>query len=512
MLYQNTQKFLINENFAVTDDAIIDFKNKVFYKCYKVMQEEAINKMPSLLKNIKGLYVFIKTQNYNAAAFPALHKTLIMKEFQKEDYTQMTEEEIQTKAGKLFEKLKNYEELYNELADDINQITVNLVPKRTMYVFIPMKLNVNSSFLNEEQKKYNKNMAAINAKYASLLKSINKLQYKEYIDFVVEVNKMYSLAVKRLYETLIIPSITITSEKGGTDESYNNNSIMLQIENEASLFSLTGMNEIEGLINSIYYESLFFGDKYMTFLDVYNNILLTGKSGEKYFEIMKPLMLNFNSIDASNPITLVSSASKTQTYFVSGIKTIVSITDSFINDIDQISGNFDTLLKFQQINKEPIISIINDKIKSTKLKIESVVAKEEEAPEVLFGQREALKNDNDYFVELKNKLLDANEKLYAVSGYFFNHLLLKNQMTEFMNNTKRINIEIKVLPAQMNILSRLFDINYNISGFYVHTTPLLSSFNIYQNFKNNQIITSGDTKQIETMKEISKAGDWYGVY
>jgi hypothetical protein len=512
VIQKNSEDFLFGSNFAITDDTLVDFKSNIFYKGYKITQEEALNKMPVLFKNIQGIIIVVKTQNYLAEIFAPLHKNFVMKEFQTQDYLSKTEEEIETSSNKIYNKFKKYDALYNDFSEELKQVTNHIKPKKVVYVFVPLKIGLKPNKIKEVQLKYKKEKEKYFKEYNDMTKGIEKLSFLEYNKRIQELKIKNNDISKYLYENIILPSLDIYNTQ--TDEEQNitaqNKNTIMQLETEAKLYTLTGTDEITGLFNSFLYESIYFGDKYMTMVDVYNELIAPGRNGEKYFDIIKPLIKNFDYVEISNNSTIVSSVSKSQIYFVAGTKTMTNYNENFMKYIDDLSGNFDIILKIQEINKDELISYIDNKIKIGRLKLSTIISKEEESPRLLEAYREEIKNNEDYYLKIKNKLLDNAEKAYSVGEYAINHLIFKNQLTEFVNDAKKANLEIRLLPPSKKETLKLFDLSYDTSGFFIHSKPLFHIYNVYQIFKNVNIITTDDNSQISKMKELSKTNRWLG--
>ncbi len=510
MINQNSENFIFGKNFAISNDYLIDFNNKLIYKTYKIIQEEVSNKTSNLFEDLSGIIFVIKTQNYMSKVFAPMHKNFVMKEFQKEDYLSKTEEEIEQKSKTIYDKFKKYDSLYNDFSDELSQILGQLSPKRTIYALIPLKIAMGKDKIDQVFSKYSKEKEKYEKESDQLKKEIDKISFNNYIERIYELKKINADVEKYLFTTIIEPSLDIydKQEKNEMQIASDNKNIIMKLENSANLFPLSGTEEVSGLFDSLLYNTVYFGDKYMTILDIYNELIAPSKNGNKYFDIIKPLFKNFNSLEINNSMVIVSSASNEQIYFTSGIKTITNSSENFISYIDEISGNFDSIIKMQVVDKNKIIEQIDNKIKIGRLKLNTISSKEEESPRLLEEYREEIKDNENYYINLKNKLLDKNEKIYAISNYFIDHLLLKNQVTDFENEIKKANIEVKTLPPLKNETTKIFDISYDISGFFTHSKPLIHLFNAYQIFKNNQIITLEDNEQMKKLNSLSKSIRW----
>ncbi|MEM3859629.1 MAG: hypothetical protein QW478_09545, partial [Candidatus Micrarchaeaceae archaeon] len=159
----------------------------------------------------------------------------------------------------------------------------------------------------------------------------------------------------------------------------------------------------------------------------------------------------------------------------------------------------DMVIKIQEVEKSQIIDYIDDAIKAAKLKITTVISREKESNIVLDTTRSQLKDQINYYTSLKNKILDVNEKVYAVSSYLLKRLILKNQESLLSERMKIIGFDARqIIPTKENI-QLLFDTKHDISGFFIHTRPLIHFLNPFYNFKNIEIINDEDKEMIENI-------------
>lgn len=497
-----TEKLLFQSKFAIVDDTLIDFNSGLLYKVYKLPTGEELNRMPELLSVSDGGIIIIKTQNYMTKIFNENYSSFIFKQFENEDFLSKTQEELTKRSKAIYGNFKELEDLYKEFSGEIKQRISSLTPKRVAYFLFPIKIVINQKKIDDIKNKYFKEKNEYFKKYDKFIQGIDKIDFKTYLVKMEEFKKQNQDIEKMLLYQIILPSIELENAEafGVIDLATKNVKKINDFEKAINPIILKETGEASGVFDSFFYDEVFLGDKYYNILTFFNEQISALKYGEKYFNIIKKIVKLFNHFEIYNNRILLSSGTNNMLYFVASTKNIVGSNENMINLIDEVSDNFDFIIKFQKVDKTQIVSYIDEAINSSKLKLTTIINKERESNEVLESTRKGIKDQQDYYISLKNKILDINENVYAVSGYFLKKLLLKNQESILQDMIKMKGLDIRQTVPSKKELEMILDMKTDLYGFFIHTRPMIHYINPFKNFKNISIINNQDNNMMSTIQ------------
>lgn len=497
-----TEKLLFQNDYALVDDILIDFNNQLLYKVFKMTTGEEMNRMPELLSVTDGGILILKTQNYMTKIFNENYRQFVFKQYESEDFLSKTQEELTSRSKVIYKEFKELEDLYREFSGEIKQRISSLTPKRVVYFLLPLSIVIDKKKLNEIRSSYLKEKLAYFKEYDKFIKRIEKMEFKDYVVRVEEFKKRNQEIEKNLQSKLILPSIELENAEalGLIEFATKNIKKINDFETLLNPIILSGTSEASGVFDSFLYDEVFLGDKYYNVLTFFNEQISGLKYGEKYFKMIKKILKNFNHFEIYNNRILLSSGLNNMLYFIGSTKTIINRNENLINLIDEVSENFDFIIKFQKVNKNEIISYIDEAISSSKLKLTTIVNKERESKDVLESIRRGIKDQQDYYTNLKNKILDENENVYAISGYFLKRLLLKNQESTLQDLVKMKGLDIRQTVPSKSELELILNIQNDLYGFFIHSRPMTHYLNPFQNFKNIEIISNTDKSMMDTIE------------
>ena len=502
MLMEITEKALFQDRYALVDDILIDFNNGLLYKIYKLTTGEELNRVPNLLNITDGGIMIVKTQNYMAKIFNENYSQFIFKQFENEDFLSKTQEELTKRSKAIYGEFKQLEDLYKDFSNEIRQRITSLTVKRVSYFLLPLKITVSQKIINETRNKYLKEKQEYFKKYDKFAQNIDKTNFVTYMAKMEEFKNQNQKIEKSILYSIVLPSIELeNAESSGLIELTTKNVEKINdFETQIKPMILKGTGEASGIFDSLFYDEVFLGDKYYNVMTFFNEQISALKYGEKYFSMMKKIIKNINHYEIYNNRILLSSGTNNMLYFVGSAKNIIGKNENLIQLIDEVSDNFDFIIKFQKVDKNEIVSYIDESINSSKLKITSIIGKERESKEVLESTRKGIKEQQDYYISLKNKILDTNENVYAVSGYFVKKLLLKNQESTLQDFVKMKGLDIRQTVPGKKELEMMLDMKNDLYGFFIHTRPMIHYINPFQNFKNIGIVNTQDSNMMMTIQ------------
>ena len=497
-----TEKLLFQNKFALIDDVLIDFNSGLLYKVYKLTTGEELNRMPDLLEISEGGIIIVKTQNYMTKIFNENYSSFIFRQFENEDFLSKTQEELTKRSKAIYGEFKELEDLYKDFSGEIKQRIGSLNPKRVAYFLFPIKATISQKKLDEIKTKYLKEKEDYFKKYNKFAENIEKTDFKTLVLSMGEFKKQNQEIEKKLLYNVVLPATELENAEamGVIDLATKNVKKIADFESKITPMILKGTGEASGIFDSFFYDEVFLGDKYYNVLTFFNEQISALKYGEKYYKIIKKIIKAFNHFELYNNRILLSSGTNNMLYFIGSTKNIVGNNENLISMVDEVSDNFDFILKFQKVDKTEIVSYIDESINSSKLKLTTIINKERESKEVLESTRKAIKTQQDYYMALKNKILDINENVYAVSGYFFKKLLLKNQESTIQDLIKMKGLDIRQTVPSKKELEMILDMKTDLYGFFIHTRPMIHYINPFKNFKNINIINTQDSNMMATIQ------------
>ena len=504
MLMEITERNLMQNSYAVVDDILIDFKNKLIYKVYKLNTGEEANYMKNVFDICEGGQFIFKTQNYMAKIFNENYSSFIFKQYENEDFLSKTQEELSRRSKVIYKDFEELEELYKDFANEIKQRLISLTSKRVVYFLLPLKIAVNEKTVNQVWNKHIKDKDNYFKKYDKFAQKIEKMKFNDYNYKMADFKKEEEEIDRNLLIKIINPTIDIETaeavKEANSEITSKNVKTITDFETDVKPMILKGSGEVNGVFDSFFYDEVFLGDKYYNILNFYNDQIASLKSGEKYFKIIQKIIKNFNYMQIYNNRILITSSVNNMFYFLASAKSIINQNENLFQQIDEISDNFDFVLKFEKVDKNQIISYIDENINANKLKTTTIVNKERESREVLESTRLTIRKQQDYYISLKNKILDENENVYSISGYFFKKLILKNQETTIQDLIKMKGIDIRQTVPDKKDLRLVLDLKNDLYGFFIHTRPALHYLNGFKNLKNIDIINDNDKERMEAIQ------------
>jgi hypothetical protein len=488
---------------AVAEDYLIDFKNTIIYKIYKIIPKENENNMLELLdsikKNIPEMMIMLKTQNYYSKVFPLSFRKLIMRDYDQYDFQKMTQEELDLliPSRKIQQEYKRYSAEYSDLKNEVKQRSEALIPQRVIYIFIPLKISKSSSkFIDGYIKKKNEFYKFTETFYKSIMnETIDK-----YDSFIEKRKSMEKEIADYLIFNFVSP--TLAEGIGENTLEQNNRNLIDMVEGSIPVLGVSG-NEADGIFDSMIYDEIFIGEKYYSIITLYEEQIRSTKNGTMFYHTMQPVYNLFNKTTIVNNSVLSNSSTNGMLFFISGFSEKVRKDYNMLEQLDEISSDMDVILKVARIEKNQVLAYFNNIQTKYELQRETLYSKytKGEVNSTQFDLSiKKLKNDLNYVISLNNKIKDEAEDTYTISGYVIHKIQEQNVKTPIVNNFAIKNIEIKQLNPITDEYNLIFDRSIDRYAEIIHTTPLIHYLNINLRFKNVHIINVSDEENMDKMK------------
>jgi hypothetical protein len=489
VIHKITNDYLFGTNMFVSENNLLDFKNKFIYKIYKIQMKDNFNKMDFISSNFSNYMILFKTYNYSSDMLSYRIRSLIFKEFADIDFSKMEQEELEKKiSSSLYTKYKEYDEIFTRLNQEIEMRTKNQRPGRNIYIFLPIKLIIKDEksiqTLNNMIKTYFQNEL-------NFIKGIDKTSLNDYNVFYEKQLSKYKEIRKFINDNFINPSTNITVIKDQEQLKLIENISMFEKEGNCIP---TDDEETDGLFNSFFYDSACIsGNRYYDIFTLFNEQLKNLKDSDKYYKLMK-LVFKFYNIRLKVSNSLLKTFNKNLLlFFLFSTKNIVDKDYSIIKTFDNINEDISVIMKVSEIKKEFILSNIVDKeIAKKTLQIENLQKKEEESLETNRYAVDLLKSEIEHYKTLKTRIGDKREKTFVVSSYIIQNVLNQYRINNLYDEMNINSISIKQLNPDPNEYLEIFDIKRDKAGIITHTTNLLHYLNIYLSLKNSVIVNNSD--------------------
>ena len=500
MIFPTTNKFLLSTEFYPASSYLIDFKNKILYKVYKVIQKENFNKMDEIVKTFSDAIIIFKTYNYYSDIFSHRIRQIVFKEFSDINFSSLSQEEIENKiSGALFKKYKEYDEVYKNFSQEINMRSKNQRVGRTIYILLPLKLYTSSEKEMQEFITLKNKMQADEQRF---IKTIDKSDLRGYNLFYSKQIDAYKKLEKIANSTFIAPSTEINSAFVANDEKQIETLNSLSTLERDGGISPLDKEEIDGLLNSFFYDSIYVsGNRYYSIFSMFNEQLRNLKNGDDFYKIMKILFKQYQMTIKINNSILKSFNNNSLLFFMSGMKNLIDKEYNIISAINEINSDITVIIKISEIKKSYILDFLNKRLSEKILQMENLQKKEEEMYESSMVSIEKLQLEISHYKNLITRIGDEREKVYSISSYVMQFLLNQFSPTNLYNVMGINGVDIKQLSPELSEYNRLFDISRDKTSFFIHTTPLLHYLNIHAPLKNSIIIDEKDAEKIKRFSE-----------
>jgi len=494
VLHKITIDYLFGSNMFVSGNNLLDFKNRIIYKVYKIQSKDNFNKIDFVLSNFPNFMIIFKTYNYSSDMLSYKVRSLIFKEFADIDFSKMEQEELEKKiSSALYTKYKEYDEIFTRLNQEVEMRTKNQRPGRTIYILLPIKMIINDEKsiqeVNELIKTYSQNEL-------TFIKQIDKTSLSDYNSFYEKQIAKYKEIRKFINNNFINPSTNISIVKDQDQvKSLENITIF---EKEGSCIQ-TDDEETDGLFNSFFYDSVCIsGNRYYDIFTLFNEQLKNLKDSEKYYKLMK-LVFKFYNIRLKISDSILKTFNKNLLlFFLFNTRNIVDKNYNIIKVIDNLNEDISVIFKVSEIKKEFVLANIIDKeIAKKTLQIENLQKKEEELFEVNRYNIDMIKSEIEHYKTLKTRIGDKREKTFLVSSYIIQNVLNQYKINNLYDEMNMNSISIKQLNPIPNEYLEIFDIKRDKAGLITHTTNLLHYLNIYTPLKNSIIVNKEDMDLIK---------------
>lgn len=499
MIFPITDKFLLSNNYYPSSSYLIDFKNKILYKVYKVIQKENFNKLSDIIKTFNDVIIIFKTYNYYSEIFPNRIRQIIFKEFADINFTSLTQEELEIKlSGQLFKKYKDYDEIYKNFGQELSMRSKNQHPGRMIYILLPLKL-----YMPDEKKmqEFTLLRSKIRTDEQKFIKTIDNSKLQEYNTYYSSQIEQYKNLEKLASNLFIKPATEINSSFVINDEKQIEllNGLS-KLEKEGNLYQID-KEELDGLLNSFFYDSIYIsGNRYYNIFNMFNEQLKNLKNGDDFYKLMKILFKQYMITTKVNNSILKSFNSYNLLYFISSMKNLIEKDYNIFKSFDGINSDIDIVIKLSEIKKSYILNFLNKRLSEKILQMENLQKKEEEIHESSVNSIEKSQMEINHYKNLITRIGDERERVFSISGYVLQFLMNQFSSTNLYNTMALNGFDIKQLNPEVNEYNILFDISHDKTAFYIHTTPLLHYLNFYIPLINSIIIDENDIKR---MKRIS---------
>jgi len=494
MIHKITNDYFLGSNMFVSGNNLLDFKNRLIYKIYKIQSKENFTKLDFISANFSNFIVLLKTYNYSSDMLSYRIRSLVFKEFADIDFSKMEEEELEKKiSSALYTKYKEYDEIFTRLNQEIEMRTKNQRPGRSIYLFLPIKM-----IIKDEKSIQNVNnlIQAYFQNESNFIKGIDKTSLKDYNAFYENQITKYREIRRFLNDNFINPSTNITAIKDQEQLKMLENIAVFEKEGNAVPID---EEEADGLFNSFAYDSVCIsGNRYYDIFTLFNEQLKNLKDGEQYYKIIK-IVYKFYNIRLKIADSILKTFNKNLLlFFLFNSKNIVDKNYNIINTFDNINEDISVIFKVSEIKKDFVLSNIIDKeIAKKTLQIENLQKKEEELFEATSYTVDLLKAEIEHYKTLKTRIGDQREKTFLISSYIIQNILNQYRINNLYDEMNMNSISIKQLNPDPKEYLEIFDIKRDKAGIITHTTNLLHYLNFYQTLKNSIIVNNDDMAMIK---------------
>jgi len=498
MIMPITNRFLLGNYLYPSSNYIIDTKNNILYKVYKVVQKENLNKLGEILQHFGDMILIFKTYNYYSEIFTNRIRQLIFKEFADIDFSTLTHEELEAKiSGPLFEKYKKYDEIFKKFEQEINMRSKNLQPGRLIYLLIPIKLYVSDPKKVQDFVSLKNSIIANDQK---MLKTINTMTFQAFNTYYTNQINNYKAIEKMATNLFIKPSTDINSTFIKSDsKQIEQLNAMLDIETGGNVIPVD-KEEIDGLLNSFFYDSVYVsGSRFYNIFTLFTEQLKNMNDSEQFFTLMKILYNQYNTTVKINNSILKSFNKYNLLFFASSLRNLVDKDYNLLKVLDGINADIDVVIKLTAVKKDSVLNFLKKRLSEKILQMENLQKKEEELYEASLSSIEALQMEINHYRNLITRIGDEREKVYGISLYVLQSLLNQFVPLNLYDLFGRNGIDLKQLNPEANEYNILFDIARDKTISYIHTTPLLHYLNFYQPLTNSIIINEQDAERIKRM-------------
>jgi len=494
VIHKITSDYLFGSNMFASGNSLLDFKNRIIYKIYKIKSKDNFNKIDFISSNFSNFIVLLKTYNYSSDMFSYRVRSLIFKEFADIDFSKMEEEELEKKiSSALYTKYKEYDEIFTRLNQEIEMRTKNQRPGRSIYIFLPIKMIIKDDksiqSLNDMIKTYFQNEL-------NFIKGIDKTSLSDYNSFYEKQITKYKEIRKFINDNFINPSTNITIIKDQEQLKALENIDSFEREGNGTPID---EEETDGLFNSFFYDSVCIsGNRYYDIFTLFNEQLKNLKDGEKFYKIMK-LVYKFYDIRLKIADSILKTFNKNLLlFFLFNTKNIVDKNYNLISTFDSINEDISVVFKVSEIKKEFVLSkIIDREIAKKTLQIENLQKKEEELFEATRYAVDMIKTEIEHYKTLKTRIGDKREKTFIISSYIIQNVLNQYIINKLYDEMSMNSISIKQLNPTPAEYLEIFDIKRDKAGIITHTTNMLHYLNVYQPLKNSIIVNTDDMNMIK---------------
>jgi len=494
MIHKITNDYFFGSNMFVSGNNLLDFKNRLIYKIYKIQSKENFNKLDFISANFSNFIALLKTYNYSSDMLSYRIRSLVFKEFADIDFSKMEEEELEKKiSSALYTKYKEYDEIFTRLNQEIEMRTKNQRPGRSIYLFLPIKM-----LIRDEKSIQNVNnlIQAYFQNESTFIKGIDKTSLKDYNAFYENQITKYREIRRFLNDNFITPSTNITAIKDQEQLKMLENIAVFEKEGNAVPID---EEEADGLFNSFAYDSVCIsGNRYYDIFTLFNEQLKNLKDGEQYYKIIK-IVYKFYNIRLKIADSILKTFNKNLLlFFLFNSKNIVDKNYNIINTFDSINEDISVIFKVSEIKKDFVLSNIIDKeIAKKTLQIENLQKKEEELFEATSYTVDLLKAEIEHYKTLKTRIGDQREKTFLISSYIIQNILNQYRINNLYDEMNMNSISVKQLNPDPKEYLEIFDIKRDKAGIITHTTNLLHYLNFYQPLKNSIIVNNDDMAMIK---------------
>jgi len=494
VIHKITSDYLFGSNMFVSGNNLLDFKNRMIYRIYKINSKDNFNKLDFISSNFSNFIAILKTYNYSSDMMSYRIRSLVFKEFADIDFSKMEEEELEKKiSSALYTKYKEYDEIFTRLNQEIEMRTKNQRPGRSIYIFLPIKMMIKDDksiqSLNDMIKSYFQNEL-------NFIKGIDKTSLSDYNSFYEKQISKYKEIRKFINDNFINPSTNITAIKDPDQLKMLENIAVFEKEGNSVQID---EEEADGLFNSFFYDSVCIsGNRYYDIFTLFNEQLKNLKDGEKFYKIIK-IVYKFYNIRLKIADSILKTFNKNLLlFFLFNSRNIVDKDYNIINTFDNINEDISVIFKVSEIKKEFVLSNIVDKeIAKKTLQIENLQKKEEELFEASRYTVDMIKSEIEHYKTLKTRIGDKREKTFIVSTYIIQNILNQYRINNLYDEMNMNSISAKQLNPDPAEYLEIFDIKRDKAGIITHTTNLLHYLNVYYPLKNSIIVNNDDSNMIK---------------